>query len=84
MQQIRRACIAWWPAAPVLSTAVTAFVHFPYEANTPGGREWQAALDYIRADSSLDEVILSGGDPLAVSDKQFAWLLAQLDAIPHL
>lgn len=58
--------------------------HFPYEANTPGRQEWQAALDYIRADSSLDEVILSGGDPLAVSDKQFAWLLAQLDAIPHL
>jgi L-lysine 2,3-aminomutase len=57
--------------------------HFPYEANNPGREEWQAALDYIRADSSLEEVILSGGDPLAVSDRQFAWLLQQLDAIPH-
>lgn len=57
--------------------------HFPYETNTPGRQDWQAALDYIRTDSSLEEVILSGGDPLAVSDKQFAWLLQQLDAIPH-
>ncbi|HMY40076.1 MAG TPA: EF-P beta-lysylation protein EpmB, partial [Marinagarivorans sp.] len=57
--------------------------HFPYEANTPGREDWQAALNYIRADTSLEEVILSGGDPLAVSDKQFAWLLQQLDAIPH-
>lgn len=58
--------------------------HFPYEANTPGRQDWQAALDYIRADHSLEEVILSGGDPLAVSDRHFAWLLQQLDAIPHL
>jgi len=57
--------------------------HFPYAANTPSREDWQAALDYIRADPSLEEVILSGGDPLAVSDKQFAWLLQQLDAIPH-
>ncbi len=57
--------------------------HFPYDANTPGREDWQAALDYIRTDASLEEVILSGGDPLAVSDKQFAWLLHQIDNIPH-
>lgn len=58
--------------------------HFPYEANNPGREQWQAALAYIRDDPSLSEVILSGGDPLAVSDKQFAWLVAQLEAIDHI
>ncbi|MEY4588532.1 MAG: hypothetical protein RL497_608 [Pseudomonadota bacterium] len=58
--------------------------HFPYEQNNPGRQEWQAALDYIRADQTLEEVILSGGDPLAASDKQLAWLLDQLEAIPHI
>jgi L-lysine 2,3-aminomutase len=57
--------------------------HFPYEDNNPGREEWQAALAYVRDDETLEEVILSGGDPLAVSDKQFAWLLQQIEAIPH-
>ena len=37
----------------------------------------------MRQDSSIDEVILSGGDPLAVSDKRLAWLLNEIEAIPH-
>lgn len=57
--------------------------HFPYQDNNPGRQEWQGALEYIRNDESLEEVILSGGDPLAVSDNQFAWMLEQIEAIPH-
>ena len=58
--------------------------HFPYEDNTLNREEWQHALDYIRNDNSLTEVILSGGDPLAQNDKRLAWLIEQLADIPHL
>ena len=58
--------------------------HFPYSDNSPSRAQWQEALDYLRADTSLHEAILSGGDPLAANDRQLAWLVAQLESIPHL
>lgn len=58
--------------------------HFPYSEANPATGHWNAALDYIRADASISEVILSGGDPLALSDARLAELVAQLDTIPHL
>lgn len=58
--------------------------HFPYADNAPSRAQWQQALDYLRTDTSLQEAILSGGDPLAANDRQLAWLVEQLDAIPHL
>lgn len=57
--------------------------HFDYAANTPGRAQWQRALEYIAADSSITEVIYSGGDPLAASDALLAWLTGQIEAIPH-
>ena len=57
--------------------------HFPYEDNNPGKRQWQQALDYIRSDSSIEEVIFSGGDPLSASDRHLAELARAVDAIPH-
>lgn len=57
--------------------------HFDYAANTPGRGRWQQALDYIRGDDTISEVIYSGGDPLAASDALLAWLTDQLAAIPH-
>src|SRR3990167_10372031 len=36
---------------------------FPYAKNNPGKAGWQAAFDYIAQDSTIHEVILSGGDP---------------------
>lgn len=57
--------------------------HFDYAGNAPSRKQWVAALDYIAADSSIEEVILSGGDPLAASDRYLQWLLTGLNAIPH-
>lgn len=57
--------------------------HFPYEDNVLSSDEWQQALDYIRKDSSIREVIYSGGDPLAANDKRLAWLTREIAAIPH-
>lgn len=58
--------------------------HFPYQKNNPGRRGWQPVLDYIANDSGIHEVILSGGDPLLVTDAVLEPLLRQLAAIPHL
>ncbi len=58
--------------------------HFPYEQNAPSRSQWEASLEYLRADTSISEAILSGGDPLAASDRQLTWLVERLDTIPHL
>jgi len=58
--------------------------HFDYAGNTPGRVGWQPAIDYIAADSSITEVIYSGGDPLAANDRQLRWLTERLADISHL
>ena len=41
-------------------------------------------IELIRQDKTLTEIILSGGDPLALSNETLANLIQQLDGIPHL
>lgn len=57
--------------------------HFPYSDNQNSRQQWSEALDYIRADDTLDEVILSGGDPLVATDEQLRQLVEQIAAIGH-
>lgn len=57
--------------------------HFPYQENSPNKQRWQQALNYIAAHSDVSEVIFSGGDPLMASDKYLTWLVAKIEAIPH-
>lgn len=45
--------------------------------------EIDAALDYIRADSRIWEVILSGGDPLILKPGKLAEIVGRIGAIPH-
>jgi len=58
--------------------------HFPYSENSIGADQWLAIIDYINADSSIEEVIFSGGDPLATSDKRLQKMIVQLGDIKHL
>ena len=58
--------------------------HFPYENNRPSRLEWQSCLDYINDDPSIEEVILSGGDPLLVDNDYLSDFLDRLSKIPHL
>ena len=58
--------------------------HFPYQENRLGPGQWQQLLEYIAADSSITEVILSGGDPLVNSDNRLQQLITDLEQIPHL
>ena len=57
--------------------------HFPYDENTPSRTDWDQALDYIRQRSDIKEVILSGGDPLALNDKRLDTLIQAIAAIDH-
>ena len=58
--------------------------HFPYQDNNPGRRGWAAIYDYIRQDSSIHEVILSGGDPLLMPDELLTAFVQGLATIPHI
>ncbi len=58
--------------------------HFPYQQNQLGKAQWQQALNYLDSDASIDEVIFSGGDPLAASDERLSGMFRDLQAIPHL
>jgi EF-P beta-lysylation protein EpmB len=57
--------------------------HFPYaeESALQGG--WVEALDQVRADPTISEIILSGGDPLSLSDRRLTQLTDQLKTISH-
>lgn len=57
--------------------------NFPYEENNPGTSGWPLLFKYINADSSITEVILSGGDPLSMSDKLLKLFCDQLQLISH-
>jgi L-lysine 2,3-aminomutase len=58
--------------------------HFPYAENRLSKEQWLNALDYIRQHTELNEVILSGGDPLISNDKQLQWLTSHISEIPHI
>lgn len=47
-------------------------------------KQYQAAIDYIAAHPEIRDCLISGGDPLTMSDDKLEWLLSNLRAIPHL
>lgn len=56
---------------------------FPYAEQLAEGGRWQQALALIAHDASIEEVILSGGDPLSLSNARLATLSAALARIAH-
>ncbi len=58
--------------------------HFPYSEDTASRDGWRDAIDAIRGDASIDEVILSGGDPLSLSTSKLAELTDALGGIAHI
>ncbi|MBE0435686.1 MAG: EF-P beta-lysylation protein EpmB [Methylomicrobium sp.] len=58
--------------------------NFPYADYQLGRQKQNRAIEYIANDPSITEVILSGGDPLLLSDSRLAELIEQLNAIEHL
>ncbi len=56
---------------------------FPYSDTTWRRDSSQGSLDYIANDPSIDEVILSGGDPLTLVDQKLGELIQSIQQIPH-
>ncbi|MBT0585346.1 EF-P beta-lysylation protein EpmB [Alteromonas oceanisediminis] len=52
--------------------------HFPYADNSPSRAQWDDALTKIAADETINEVILSGGDPLMAKDLALADLASKI------
>ena len=58
--------------------------HYPYNEANAARENAQAAIDYLQQHPDVEEIILSGGDPLSLSDNRLRSLVARLALIPHL
>lgn len=57
--------------------------HFPYGSFQPDTSDWERIFNYIEQDTSISEVILSGGDPLVQSDTRLEQICQRLESIAH-
>ncbi|GAA5559373.1 L-lysine 2,3-aminomutase [Acinetobacter schindleri] len=55
--------------------------HFPYQENLPKNDDWLNIKNYIEANPDINEVILSGGDPLTLSNRKLALWLERLSSL---
>lgn len=58
--------------------------HFPYSNANPVPGHWQAAIKYLAQRPDISELILSGGDPLTLTDSRLHSLTTQLTELTHL
>ena len=58
--------------------------HFPYAAQAAAAAGWNEAIAHVRADETIAEVILSGGDPLSLATSKLAELTTALSPVRHL
>ncbi|RMA82326.1 EF-P beta-lysylation protein EpmB [Umboniibacter marinipuniceus] len=58
--------------------------HFPYEDNRLSTAQWQSSLSYLSDHPEVNEVILSGGDPLMLNDKSLQSLIRAIEAYPQI
>jgi EF-P beta-lysylation protein EpmB len=57
--------------------------HFPYNEEIAAASQWREALARLRADPSIRELILSGGDPLALATRKLEELGRGLAELPQ-
>lgn len=58
--------------------------HFPYDELTFSKRQLADTLEYIRQHPEINEVILSGGDPLMANDNRLKELIKEFELLPQL
>lgn len=51
---------------------------------SPGEARLEAIFEYLENSPQVRDVLVSGGDPLAMSDDRLDWILGRLRAIPHI
>lgn len=55
--------------------------HFPYQENTLTARDFDGLVSYLKAHPEVNEVILSGGDPLMADDQALSGLFVRLESV---
>jgi EF-P beta-lysylation protein EpmB len=58
--------------------------HYPYGEEPRRLEDWEPAFQAISEDASLREILLSGGDPLMLTDQRLGQLFSRLESIGHL
>lgn len=58
--------------------------HFPYQENLPKQDDWPNIRDYLVSQPDINEVILSGGDPLTLSDRKLQLWIERLESLPQI
>lgn len=58
--------------------------HFSYQDNNPGRAGWKNIQTYLIQHPEINEVILSGGDPLLMPNQSFKTLLDLLSDVPNI
>jgi EF-P beta-lysylation protein EpmB len=58
--------------------------HFPYQDNNLNKQQFAEVLKYLKDHPEVNEVILSGGDPLMSKDEFLQFIVSELDQLPQL
>lgn len=58
--------------------------HYAYGDDPKRLEDWEPALQVLRNDDSIHELILSGGDPLMLTDRRLELLFSRIREIPHI
>jgi len=58
--------------------------HFPYQENLPKSEDWLNIQRYIQSQPDINEVILSGGDPLTLSNRKLKLWIERLETLPQI
>ena len=58
--------------------------HFPYQENLPKNNDWENIQNYILEHAQINEIILSGGDPLTISNQKLETWIKRLESIEQI
>ena len=58
--------------------------HYPYQQSACSGVALNKTLEYLKQHTEIDEIILSGGDPLVLDNAKLGILIDRLEKIKHL
>lgn len=58
--------------------------HFPYSNNMLNQENLKKIIDYVSNDRSIQEIILSGGDPLVINDDRLYRIIEKIEKIKHI
>ena len=58
--------------------------HYPYQQASFSNRRLHDTLDYLNSHDEIDEIILSGGDPLVLDNERLTRLVSELESVEHI